>query len=207
VLDVTCILAAAPVVLPLCLLIAAGIKAVSRGPALFKQERIGHLGRRFTCFKFRTMKLGADPAVHRAHVDRLIGSKEPMLKLDARGDPRLITGGAMLRALGLDELPQLVNVLRGEMSLVGPRPCLAYECRNYQPRHWRRFDVLPGLTGSWQVNGKNRTSFEEMIELDLYYGLHQSLWLDLSILAKTVPAIISQVWDRLRCRPRGGAHQ
>ncbi len=203
-LDVSCIVAATPLLLPLGMLIGLMIKAVSRGPALFKQVRVGYQGRHFTCFKFRTMKVGADSRLHRTHLERLMDSDKPMEKLDKGGDPRLIPCGAALRSLGLDELPQLLNVLRGEMSLVGPRPCMAYECRKYKPRHWQRFEALPGLTGFWQVNGKNRTSFEEMIDLDLYYVRHQSLLLDLSILARTLPAILSQVLDHRRRRePRG----
>jgi lipopolysaccharide/colanic/teichoic acid biosynthesis glycosyltransferase len=131
VLDVACIVAATPVLLPLGLLIGLAIKAVSRGPALFKQDRVGYRGRHFTCYKFRTMRVGADTGMHEAHLQRLMASDGPMLKLDSGGDPRLIPGGRVLRSLGLDELPQVLNVLRGEMSLVGPRPCLAYECAEY----------------------------------------------------------------------------
>jgi len=117
-----------------------------------------------------------------------------MTKLDA-GDPRLSPGGLWLRSLGLDELPQVINVLRGEMSLVGPRPCLAYEYQKYLPRHRPRCETLPGLTGLWQVTGKNRTTFEEMMDLDIYYAKNKSLWLDLKIIAKTIPAILVHVWD------------
>ena len=107
----------------------------------------------------------------------------------------MIPGGLWLRTLGLDELPQLINVLRGEMSLVGPRPSTAYEYEMFQPRHRRRCETLPGLTGLWQVNGKNRTTFEEMMELDLAYVKTKSLFLDVKILASTLPAILLQVWD------------
>ncbi len=206
VLDLTCIIMATPVVLPLSWLIALVIKLVSPGPALFKQYRVGYRGERFTCFKFRTMKVDADTGVHRAYLEELMNSGRPMEKLDKGGDRRLIPGGAFLRALALDELPQLLNVLRGEMSLVGPRPCIPYECQNYTPRHWRRFEALPGLTGFWQVNGKNHTTFEEMIDLDLYYVEHQSLGLDLRIIARTIPAILSQVLDRRRKSRRGADH-
>jgi lipopolysaccharide/colanic/teichoic acid biosynthesis glycosyltransferase len=116
-----------------------------------------------------------------------------MEKLDDRNDPRVIRFGNLLRKTGLDELPQLFNVLRGEMSLVGPRPCLPYEAQNYQRWNFRRFDALPGITGLWQVNGKNRTTFKEMIRLDINYIEKASLWLDLKILFKTIPAIIDQV--------------
>ena len=124
-----------------------------------------------------------------------MASNQPMNKLDRAGDTRLIPGGLWLRSLGLDELPQLINVLRGEMSLVGPRPCVAYEYEMFQPRHRRRCQTLPGLTGLWQVNGKNKTSFERMMDLDLTYVEKQSLFLDLKIIVFTVPAILIQVWD------------
>ena len=192
ILDCALVFAAAPGWLPLGALIAAWVKLVSPGPALFRQERIGHMGARFRSLKFRTMKVNADTTVHREHLNHLMTSDRPMKKLDATGDFRLIPGGRWLRALGLDELPQLINVLRGEMSLVGPRPSTAYEYGMYQPRHRRRCESLPGLTGLWQVNGKNRTTFERMMELDLTYVENQSLFLDLKILASTLPAIVLQ---------------
>ena len=197
-LDVTCTLVAAPLLLPLGFLIALMIKIVSPGPVLFRQERVGYRGQRFTCFKFRTMTVQADSRVHHEHLVGLMTSDRPMLKLDGAGDSRLIRCGLLLRSLGLDELPQLINVLHGEMSLVGPRPCIPYECQNYQPRHWRRFETLPGLTGLWQVSGKNRTTFEEMIDLDIRYVETCSPLLDLKILARTIPAIIGQVYDMRR---------
>jgi exopolysaccharide production protein ExoY len=195
VLDCTLVVVATPVWLPLGALIAAWVKLVSPGPALFRQERIGHLGARFLCLKFRTMKVNADTTVHREHLNHLMTSNRPMRKLDAAGDSRLIPGGLWLRSLGLDELPQIVNVLRGEMSLVGPRPSTAYEFEMFQPRHRRRCETLPGLTGLWQVKGKNRTTFEKMMELDLIYVETKSLFLDVKIIAATLPAILLQVWD------------
>lgn len=201
-LDITCIALAAPLLVPSAIFLALLIKLVSPGPALFKQERVGFRGRRFLCFKFRTMVANADARQHAGHVVQLMASGRPMVKLDTAGDKRLIPGGALLRALGLDELPQLLNVLKGEMSLVGPRPCIAYECEQYEPRHWRRFDTLPGLTGLWQVSGKNRTTFEEMIALDVHYAEHKSVSLDLKIMAWTIPAILVQVWEtKLRRKP------
>jgi lipopolysaccharide/colanic/teichoic acid biosynthesis glycosyltransferase len=197
-LDLACIAAAAPVVVPLGLLIGLMVKLVSPGTVLFKQQRVGYRERPFTCLKFRTMRANADTAVHAGHVADLMKSGRPMTKLDAVGDSRLIPGGWLLRACGLDELPQLINVVRGEMSLVGPRPCLAFECEHYQPRHRRRFETPPGLTGLWQVKGKNRTTFEEMLDLDLHYVEHRCLALDLVIIAKTVPAIVQQVIDQRR---------
>ncbi len=118
-----------------------------------------------------------------------------MTKLDARGDKRLIPVGRWLRAAGLDELPQLINVWRGEMSLVGPRPCLPSEYEKYLPWQRERFNVLPGVTGLWQVSGKNRTTFNEMIECDIRYVRTRSFWLDLKIMLKTVPTLIIEVKD------------
>jgi lipopolysaccharide/colanic/teichoic acid biosynthesis glycosyltransferase len=181
--------------LPLALAIAALIRIVSPGPVLFKQERVGLRGSRFMCFKFRTMVVGADTAVHQGHLTQLMNSDAPMEKMDAKGDPRVIRFGALLRASGLDELPQLLNVLRGEMSLVGPRPCLPYEYDNYLPWQRERFSALPGLTGLWQVSGKNRTTFTEMINLDIFYSKNQTFWLDILIILKTLPALVVQIMD------------
>jgi lipopolysaccharide/colanic/teichoic acid biosynthesis glycosyltransferase len=122
----------------------------------------------------------------------------PMTKLDAAGDPRLIAGGRFLRASGLDELPQIFNVLRGEMSLVGPRPCLPHEFARYGAWQQERVNALPGLTGFWQVNGKNKTSFSEMIAMDIFYARNMSLGLDLRIILKTIPALIEQTLERRR---------
>jgi lipopolysaccharide/colanic/teichoic acid biosynthesis glycosyltransferase len=193
VLDIVFVLLILPVVLPLAAFIALLIRMVSDGPVLFKQERVGHLGRRFMCFKFRTMHVGAETVTHQGYLHQLINSNTPMVKLDARGDSRIIPFGLLLRASGLDELPQLINVLRGEMSVVGPRPCIAYECDNYLPWQRERFDTLPGLTGLWQVSGKNRTTFVEMMQLDITYARNKTLWMDLAIIFKTIPAILGQV--------------
>jgi lipopolysaccharide/colanic/teichoic acid biosynthesis glycosyltransferase len=195
VLDCALVLITMPVWLPLGVLIAVFVKIVSPGPALFRQERIGHMGARFRCLKFRTMKVNADTTVHREHLNHLMTSNQPMRKLDSTGDPRLIPGGLWLRTTGVDELPQLINVLRGEMSLVGPRPTTAYEYEMFQPRYRQRCETLPGLTGLWQVNGKNRTTFERMMELDLEYVEKKSLWLDARIIVRTLPAILTQLWD------------
>ena len=193
-LDITLIVLAMPVLVPVGLLVAAIIKLVSPGPVFFQQERVGYRGRRFMCFKFRTMMVNANTAVHQEHLEELMTSNRPMSKLDGQ-DPRVIPGGIWLRALGLDELPQLINVFRGEMSLVGPRPCLNYEYEKYLPRHRGRCATLPGLTGLWQVNDKNNTTFEEMIDLDLSYVRKQSLGLDISILLRTVPAVVCQTYQ------------
>lgn len=194
-MDALLILVAMPLVLPLAILIAALIRLVSPGPVLFQQERVGFLRRRFMCFKFRTMVVNADTADHQSYLNDLMASNVPMVKLDEHGDSRIIRFGVLLRSMGLDELPQLINVLRGEMSLVGPRPCLPYECQNYLPWQWERFNTLPGLTGLWQVNGKNRTTFMEMMRMDVDYARNKSLRRDLVIILKTPLVIMRQVWD------------
>ena len=192
-LDLTCLFLALPGVLLLTVLIAALIKTVSPGPLFFKQERVGHRRTRFLCWKFRTMRTDADTAAHQQYLKELLQSNAPLAKMDAAGDPRLIPCGTMLRATGLDELPQLINVWRGEMSLVGPRPCTPYEEEGYRPWQRARFDTLPGLTGLWQVSGKNQTTFTEMVTLDILYARTKSLWLDLKIMARTVSVLVSQV--------------
>jgi lipopolysaccharide/colanic/teichoic acid biosynthesis glycosyltransferase len=172
----------------------------------FRQRRVGYKGREFGCYKFRTMHVNAETASHRDHFCQLMESEVPMTKLDARNDPRLIPLGALLRATGLDELPQLINVVRGEMSLVGPRPCIAYEYERYQPWQRRRFDAVPGLTGLWQVSGKNQTTFNEMIRLDIEYSERASLWLDLQIILRTLPALWQQCLEsRAQKRRQAGS--
>lgn len=200
-LDLLCICLAMPVLVLLMMFIAGVIKLVSPGPVFFKQARVGHRLTPFLCLKFRTMKVGADDQAHRRHVEQLIRSNARMTKLDRLGDSRLIPGGALLRATGLDELPQVFNVWRGEMSLVGPRPCTIYELENFRPEQYTRFDSLPGLTGLWQVRGKNRTTFNEMVELDIHYVRTKSLWFDLKILSETFSAVAEQVASSYRERP------
>lgn len=195
ILDVTLILVALPMLLPLMILIAILIRIASQGPILFKQERIGKFGKPFMCYKFRTMHVNADTSVHQGHLNHLMESNVPMVKMDAHGDPRLIRFGLLLRSTGLDELPQLINVIRGEMSLVGPRPCVPYEYEKYLPWQRERFNTVPGLTGLWQVSGKNRTTFMEMVLLDIDYVRNQSLWLDIKIILSTLPALLVQVYD------------
>ena len=191
-MDISCILLALPILIPVMGGIALLIFCVSPGSCLFLQERVGYRGRRFVCFKFRTMKLGAEVASHQKHLENLIKSDKPMIKMDGK-DPRVIPLGGILRSTGLDELPQLLNVLGGQMSLVGPRPCVPYEYENYEPEQKRRFESLPGLTGLWQVSGKNNTSFSQMIALDIEYARIKSLGGDLKIMLKTVPALVQQV--------------
>jgi exopolysaccharide production protein ExoY len=195
-LDLFCLLIALPTLLPLMLLIAAVVKTVSPGPVFFMQDRIGFMGRRFRMYKFRTMHVNADTSSHQEHLKTLINSNVPMTKMDSKGDPRVIPFGRILRSSGLDELPQLINVLKGEMSLVGPRPCTPYEYEQFQPWHKQRFKALPGLTGLWQVSGKNRTTFSEMIELDIRYATDWSIWMDLRIMALTLPVLLSQVKEQ-----------
>ncbi len=158
VLDILGALAGLFLLSPLFLLVAVFIKAVSPGPVFFRQKRVGYLGKTFTLWKFRTMNADNDTRTHQQHVSNLIQSDDPMKKLDEKRDPRIIPLGNVLRRSCVDELPQLINVLRGDMSLVGPRPCLPYEAREYHLWQKRRFDTIPGMTGLWQVNGKNRTS-------------------------------------------------
>jgi exopolysaccharide production protein ExoY len=194
VMDISFIILAAPAVLPIGLLIAAFIKLVSRGPVFFKQERVGYKGSKFLCYKFRSMKVNAETNTHQNYTAHLIKSSDvPMVKMDSTGDKRLIAFGSLLRASGLDELPQLINVLQGDMSLVGPRPCTGYEYEQYLPWQKERFNVVPGLTGLWQVSGKNQTTFNEMIRLDIAYGKMQSPALDLKIIFKTLPALFEQM--------------
>jgi exopolysaccharide production protein ExoY len=195
ILDITCIVIASPILFPVMIVIGLAIKVLSRGPAVFRQERIGHRAKPFTCLKFRTMDVSSDPDLHRQHLGQIIGSSQPMTKMDMSGDDRVIPLGWLLRSTGLDELPQIFNVLCGEMSLVGPRPCLRFEYEHYQPWQKERFNALPGLTGLWQVSGKNRTTFEEMILLDIKYSRNLSLWSDIGIMVKTLPVLIGQTQE------------
>jgi lipopolysaccharide/colanic/teichoic acid biosynthesis glycosyltransferase len=212
ILDVSLVALALPFLIPVGLLIYIFIKIASPGPAFFRQQRVGHLRRRFMCLKFRTMKVNADTSVHQAHLKQLMTQNQPTQKLDCAGDKRLIPGGLWLRAAGVDELPQLLNVLLGDMSLVGPRPCTPYEFELLAEDHKQRCEAPPGLTGLWQVSGKNKTTFGEMIDLDLRYVREKSLWLDLKIIALTVPAIMKLVWEmkirpKIEMRPREKAAQ
>ena len=195
-IDVVGSLVAMLLLSPLALLVALLIKIVSPGPVFFRQERVGYLGGRFTLWKFRTMHVNAESTAHRKHLRELMTSGKEMTKLDNQRDPRIIPFGPLLRATGIDELPQLLNVLLGEMSLVGPRPCIPYEASAYLPWQMRRFDAVPGLTGLWQVSGKNRTTFREMMALDVRYAKKPAFPLDVMIVLMTLPAIARQVVDR-----------
>ena len=183
---------------PFFLLIPLIIKLIPPGPVIFKQDRVGHGGVIFTFYKFRTMRVDTDVVVHKNYLNELIKSDQPMTKLDSRDDPRIIPFGKLLRKSCLDELPQLINVIKGNMSLVGPRPCMPYEAYEYLKWHQYRFDIKPGITGLWQVSGKNRLSFKEMIRHDIIYAKSISFWVDLGILLKTVPAVILIIIDKIK---------
>jgi exopolysaccharide production protein ExoY len=199
-MDLACCVVALPFfcILALGMVIVLGL--TSPGPIFYTQERVGFAGRRFKIYKFRTMFMGSDPKAHQAHLESVVTADAPMVKLDAKGDSRLVPCGRMLRATGLDEVPQIINVIRREMSIVGPRPCLPYEFKNFQPWQRERFKAMPGLTGLWQVSGKNRTTFNEMTGLDSRYVRERSFSADLLIILKTVPALLAQVREARRAR-------
>jgi lipopolysaccharide/colanic/teichoic acid biosynthesis glycosyltransferase len=203
-LDVAIIIALLPGLVILGVAVALIVKLSSPGPILFRQRRIGYRGQEFTCLKFRSMQHKADTEFHEKHTQHLIKSQVPMTKLDGKKDPRVVPFGSALRVTGLDELPQLINVLKGEMSIVGPRPCLPSEAEVYQSWHRRRFNAVPGLTGLWQVSGKNRTTFNQMVQLDIEYSERLNLLLDLQIIVKTLPALWVQCQDT-RAQRRNGA--
>ena len=201
ILDVTGSIVAILGLAPVFMLTGIYIKLTSPGPVIFKQQRVGYRGKQFAFYKFRTMKNGNDQTLHGRHAgDFIRNGKVPMTKLDD-GDTRIIRGGRILRKAAIDELPQLFNVLKGDMSLVGPRPCIVYEAEDYLRWHTHRFDIVPGITGLWQVNGKNDLTFKEMICMDISYCRNMSFLLDVKLLLATIPAIASEirkaVWRRL----------
>lgn len=198
-LDLLLLALSLPVTGPLMLLLALWIRLLSSGPVFFVQERIGRGGKRFACMKFRTMYHGCAASVHEQHLSKVLKKGGPMTKLDAI-DPRLIPGARFVRALGLDELPQLINVLRGEMSWVGPRPCTKFELQSYTREQLERFASLPGLTGLWQVSGKNSTSFDQMVDLDIRYTRSPSLFADLRIMLTTPLVLIGQLTSMIEAR-------
>ena len=182
---------------PIIIIIAILIKLNSTGPIFYKQTRVGEHGRQFLMYKFRSMRVDSNPDLHKAHVTRLITQNVSINNqsvnastLKMENDPRITKVGRYMRKTSIDELPQLLNVLRGEMSLVGPRPPLLYEVDLYQDWHKRRFEVPPGITGLWQVKGRNQVSFDEMVRMDLEYIEHQSIWLDLKLILQTPRAVI-----------------
>jgi lipopolysaccharide/colanic/teichoic acid biosynthesis glycosyltransferase len=183
---------------PLFLVIALAIKASSRGPVFFRQQRVGQYGRCFTFLKFRSMHIGNDHSVHKEYVTKLIAGQAEREASSGKGegvykltnDRRVTRVGRFLRKTSLDELPQLLNVLGGRMSLVGPRPPIPYEVAAYETWHRRRvLEVKPGITGSWQVNGRSSVRFDEMVRLDLQYARSWSLWTDINILLRTPRAV------------------
>src|SRR5215469_3173604 len=180
---------------PLFALIAAAIRANSPGPIIFKQVRVGHYGRPFKFLKFRSMYIGSDATIHREYVTTFISRGAPLAEATGvykiTDDPRVTAVGRFLRKTSLDELPRLWNVLCGHMSLVGPRPPIPYECDCYAPWHRRRvMEAKPGITGLWQVMGRSRLNFNDMVRLDLRYAKHWSLWLDFKILLRTLKAVL-----------------
>lgn len=199
-LDVLVASAVLPLLVPIALVMLLVTRTGAPGPVFFRQLRVGLNGSRFTMYKFRTMHAGASVASHQAHALDFIRNNRPMVKLDDAGDARLIPLGRLLRATGLDELPQIINVLLGDMSIVGPRPCIPYEFEAYEVWQKERFRTMPGITGLWQVSGKNKLSFEQMIHLDIRYAEELSLKNDLTILARTVPTLIGQVREAHRAR-------
>ncbi len=195
ILDVGMVVLMLPLWLPVMLFTIAWIKLASPGPIFYRQKRVGYRGRHFMILKFRTMHVNVETQIHESHLEQLIQKDVPMTKLDSAGDPRLIPGGRFFRAAGLDELPQLFNILSGDMSLVGPRPCTPHEFSYYHASQLERFDAPPGLTGYWQINGKNKTTFSEMIEMDVFYARNMSLKCDLTIMIKTPIAVIGQILE------------
>jgi lipopolysaccharide/colanic/teichoic acid biosynthesis glycosyltransferase len=184
---------------PLLIGVALAVRLDSRGPAFFRQRRVGYEEREFTLFKFRSMKVDADPRGHREYVTALIkgeqsspddGGGENLYKLAV--DNRITPVGRWIRRWSLDELPQLFNVVRGDMTLVGPRPAIPYEVSEYPSWYLQRFSVKPGLTGYWQVSGRSERTYEEMVRLDIEYVERRSLGLDLTILLKTPWVVLSR---------------
>jgi lipopolysaccharide/colanic/teichoic acid biosynthesis glycosyltransferase len=184
--------------LPLSAVVALLVVTTSRGGPLYRQVRVGRGGRAFVMYKFRTMRTGSTDEVHRAYVRRLLTDDQPpvggsrgLYKLEA--DPRVTRVGRLLRRTSIDELPQLWNVLTGDMSLVGPRPALPYEAELFSATHRERFLVPPGLTGLWQVSGRSKLPMRAGLDLDVEYVRRQSFRLDLVILLKTLPAVLAAV--------------
>jgi lipopolysaccharide/colanic/teichoic acid biosynthesis glycosyltransferase len=180
---------------PLLLAIAVAVRLESAGPILFRQQRIGLGGRSFVLYKFRSMHEAADEAAHREYVERLLAPRgpapDPSAWVPIAGDPRVTRVGGFLRRSHLDEMPQLLNILKGDMSLVGPRPPIPYEVELYEPWQLERLAVTPGLTGLWQANGWGRLSFEQGVRLDLEYVRRRTFWLDVRIVLRTLWQIVT----------------
>ena len=193
VMDVCIALLLIVILSPVFTIISIFIYVLSPGPIFFAQERVGHRGKLFRIYKFRSMHPRNDTRMHNEYLKNLIQNGGAMAKLNS--DPRIIPLGNIIRATALDELPQLFNVLKGNMSLVGPRPAITYEVLEYDKRSWARFACLPGMTGLWQVRGKNRLSFQQMIDYDIEYAQSFSFKLDIEILIRTPIAIVQQFYD------------
>lgn len=180
------------VLAPLFAVVAVAVRLTSPGPAIFRQERLGRNQEPFLVLKFRSMYRDVTPEAHRRFLyDQANGACSDVGHFKVVADPRVTPLGRFLRRSSIDELPQLINVVRGEMSLVGPRPDLAYSLDIYSPHHYRRFDVLPGMTGLWQVSGRSELSFLDMLDLDAVYADRWSLGFDLAILARTIPELLA----------------
>lgn len=197
-IDVVCSAFGIVALSPLLLLISLAVKLSSPGPVLFRHHRVGLNGRPFSCLKFRSMVVNNDQSIHQRYWEGLRerGEEAAVDKTGKRvyklvDDPRVTRLGRILRRWSMDELPQLFNVLRGQMSLVGPRPCLTYEWESYHGWHKRRLGVDAGITGLWQVTGRSNVSFEEMVLLDLYYAANWSLGMDIKLMFRTVPAVLN----------------
>jgi lipopolysaccharide/colanic/teichoic acid biosynthesis glycosyltransferase len=204
--DVVAAVALLAILSPLFAVVSVLIKLDSRGSVFFKQERMGARWttddgsdphwepKPFHIFKFRSMAQNADQSIHESHirafVDGTLTSKPNLQSFKLDNDDRVTRVGKLIRRTSIDELPQLINVVRGEMSLVGPRPVPIYEVEGYQPRHHERLHALPGITGFWQVEGRSQVTFEEMVHMDIWYVRNASLWLDLRILCQTLPAVL-----------------
>jgi lipopolysaccharide/colanic/teichoic acid biosynthesis glycosyltransferase len=197
-LDVVVALTLIILLSPILIGVTLAVRLDSRGPAFFRQRRVGYLEKEFTLFKFRSMRVDADPQGHQEYVTALIkgegqnpdGGRENLYKLAV--DNRITPVGRWIRRWSLDELPQLFNVVRGDMTLVGPRPAIPYEVAEYPSWYRERFSVKPGLTGYWQVSGRSERTYEEMVRLDIEYAQRRSLGLDLSILVRTPWVVLSR---------------
>jgi lipopolysaccharide/colanic/teichoic acid biosynthesis glycosyltransferase len=175
---------------PLLSVLAIAVRLDSPGPAFYRQERVGKLGRPFRIWKLRTMQTNNDEKAHHEAAVNWFAGLDNGNGFKTLGDRRITRLGRILRRTSLDELPQLLNVLSGEMSMVGPRPAIPYELDLYEPKYFRRQEVLPGVTGHWQVSGRERLSAHRMMELDLEYVERASLWMDVKIMLKTAPVVI-----------------
>lgn len=204
-MDLTLVMLALPTLLPLFLIIALCIKLDSKGSVFYRQERVGSKpmirnGKvtwetvNFSIFKFRSMYSDTNDAIHQEHVRAWIngelGDDESGAAAKVKNDPRITRVGHFIRKTSIDELPQMINIVLGEMSIVGPRPVPEYEVAQYRPQDYVRLQALPGLTGLWQVEGRGNVSFEEMMELDTKYIKTRSLWKDLTLIVRTVPAVL-----------------